>query len=162
MRKWINLISEQIVQDHNTKRTVVAINPTRAEWVNMFPNGAAGVMLRDGRILVGDGNLLDHSSIMDYADIPHRMELCRLQMHSSRGLFAELWIPDELEESSEEEIISALETDLNMTLGELEDKIKKAVRPFMGDVPVEVIPIYYNLNFLLPYQEIFRDELFNA
>jgi hypothetical protein len=151
MRKWIDIIalSEQVVyrdrfvQQHNTKKTVVAINPTKAEWLTNFPNGAAGVYCRDGRIVVGDGNCLDHSSILDYAEVPYSQELCRLQIHPSKGLYAELWIPDEYEDADSETIIRFLETEIDMTFEELKTKLKTAVNSFMGSVEVEIIPMQY-------------------
>lgn len=149
MREWIALatnLSEQIVHkdrfvgQHNTKKTVVAINPTRAEWEANFPKGAGGVLLKDGRIVVGDGDCLDHSAILDFAGIDYREELCRLQIWKTWA-HIELWIDDEyFGEDDRAKVVHAMEQKLGMTMAELEALAKKALSRFMGDIPLKGIP----------------------
>jgi hypothetical protein len=75
---------------------VFALNPTRREWVaNFAERGAAGVVLSDGSLAVGDAPALDHPSILLALSIPVTMERYRLQIFNQR-IVVELW--DELDE----------------------------------------------------------------
>jgi hypothetical protein len=63
----------------------IAINPSPAEWKALFPEGAGATLLADGTLVIGDGNELDHATIMQTAgfdpdiedESSHRLQLYR-------------------------------------------------------------------------------------
>jgi hypothetical protein len=67
----------------------IAINPTRQEWAVNFPNGAAGVYMQDGTLVVGEGPALDHISLVQMASLDAAHEKYRLQIRDA--IYVELW-----------------------------------------------------------------------
>ena len=72
----------------------VAINPTKREFIaNFATHGAAGVLTDDGLLVVGNGAVLDHLSLMRMASIDADTEKYRLQIYAGR-VEVELWDDD--------------------------------------------------------------------
>ena len=125
----------------------MAINPTKSEWNAQFPRGAAGVLLTDGRIVVGDGNMLAHNVILDYAKVDQNLEKYRLQICRNIA-WVELWINDEAVEAmnnppTEQEVREAAFKQYGETLEQIQAQLQKAVAPFMGQVEVRAVPLDY-------------------
>jgi hypothetical protein len=67
----------------------IAINPSRQEWAINFPEGAAGVYMQDGTLVVGNGPALDHISLVQMASLEPDHEKYRLQIMDA--IYVELW-----------------------------------------------------------------------
>lgn len=152
MRKYIDLAETIVYKDafikaHNDKKTIVAINPSKSEWNAFFPHGAAAIILTDGRIVVGDGNALDHLYILELASIPNSMEAFRMQIFRNIA-FVELWINEDYPQASPEEVQDSVLKLYGKSLDEIERIAYKAVSGF-GPNSVKAIPLNFDQEPLL-------------
>jgi hypothetical protein len=148
----------------DSRRTVVAINPTKAEWDKFFPRGAAGVLLKNGKIVVGDGNMLPHDAILDYAKVPQNQEKYRLQL-CRNGAWVELWMtPSEWDhhKPDEQEVREYSVKHYGETIEQIEAQLAKAVAPFMGSAPVKAIPLGDEQQPLIAGDEAFVNTCFTG
>jgi len=152
---------DRFVQQHNDRRTVIAVNPTKSEWDRHFPRGAAGVLLKNGKIVIGDGNALDHASILSYANIPANQEKYRLQLNR-KGAWAEIWLdyPDDNLNPNESEVREDVLKHYGETIEQIEAQLAKAVAPFMGSAPVKAIPLDDDQKPLIAGDQAFVDATF--
>ena len=138
------------------RRTVVAIDPTRAEWDAFFPEGAAGVLCRDGRMIVGDGVCLDHLTLMGLAGVPEEQEAYRLQLYRDR-VWAEVWTNfDEDAYLSAEGIRTLVWSEYGEHLDVIEERVRNAASKFMPDAEFRAIPLGDEQQCLLEGDEAFR------
>jgi len=169
------------IADSDGQRTVIAVNPTKAEWDKWFPKGAAGILCLNGKIVIGHGSMLAHTDILGYAKIPNEQEKYRLQLGRTAA-FAELWIDDsdtivslpvsdiisgktqepwrQRTHLSEDDVRARVVKEYGETLEQIEPQIKSAVSRFMGDVPVKAIPLNYDQETLLPGDQAFINATF--
>jgi hypothetical protein len=132
--------ADPFVQHGHTRRTIIAINPSRQCWEAAFPRGAAGVLLMDGQIVVGDGDCLAHDTVLDLASIDRDMEEFRLQMYSGMAV-AEIWLEDAAGlMDCDEQVHEAVRNRYGRGLDEIEAKVRRAVERFMPDAAVRAIP----------------------
>lgn len=122
-------------------KTAVAVNPSRSEfWSNHFRQtksgepsempSAAGVLMRDGTLVVGTGHCLSHSDICGYAGLDEDQEKFRLQIWDGK-VMAELWLPDSDEggvdsSATLEEKIAATEKLFGTTINEIKTELSQA------------------------------------
>jgi hypothetical protein len=152
MRNWINLctLQEKIVHRDTVRRnpgdwlnTVVAINPTKSEfWSANFRQtktgemaespSAAGVILKDGTVVVGEGHALSHEEICDIAGLDINQEMFRIQIHGGK-VCVELWLSeDEVDnKSSTEEKIAAAVKMQKMSIDEIKTHVRNLVSRFV-------------------------------
>jgi hypothetical protein len=122
--------------------TVVAVNPTKSEfWSENFRQGkngvettpsAAGVILKDGTVVVGTGHSLAHDVICDYAGLNIDDELFRLQIYDGK-VYVEIWIPEELatsDDSLDDKIIAAEKT-TGMSIEQIKQKVSSLTARFV-------------------------------
>lgn len=146
---------DRFVQAHNTGKTIVLVNPTKAEWEMLgkeYPRGAAGVIMKNGDFIVGNGDATSHEDLCNHANMNIRNEYARVQL-SRTAAYLELWSDTFSEWSSYEQKtplppFDAVQIEVlanyGKTLEELEQLLKKKVSKFMGDVPVMAIPMDYD------------------
>ena len=90
------LLGEKITYvDRDYGGHIAALNPTRSEWNAKFPNGAGGVLMKNGHIVIGAGEAYSHSDIMHDAGVNWEDEWARLQIWDGK-IQVELWddLPD--------------------------------------------------------------------
>jgi hypothetical protein len=134
---------DRFIQQGNTRLTVVAIDPSPSCWESNFPSGAAGVLLKDGRIVVGDGNCLSHSDILHHAWISDDDELYRLQIFNGAA-FAEVWLDGDLfddDDVSVEDVHAAVMQEYGETIDRIAERVAVAVRRFWPEAVVRAIPV---------------------
>lgn len=148
------LITEAIVYRDTLKHnrddwlnTVIAINPTKSEfWSANFRQSmssidkttlsdtpsAAGVILKNGTVVVGIGHVLDHSTICELAGVNVTDEWMRIQIYDSK-VYAEIWIPEDWATSDDslEKKILAAEKLKGMSIDEIKQKISKITSRFV-------------------------------
>lgn len=165
MRCFIDIVSnltetivyqDKFVKTNYTKKTIIAINPTRSEWIGRFPEGAGGVLMKDGTIVIGDGNALDHATICEMAGLDVRNEAFRLQLYLT-GAYAEIWLNDEDVETPPpfDLIEQRVVEQYGETLVSITNKVKTAVHRFMGNVPVRAIPLNADQDAFSPQDQSF-------
>ncbi len=123
--------------------TVVATNPTKSEFFSrhfMQPNkdgnipllpSAAGVVLKNGDIVIGEGHSLSHEDICHYAGLDINDELYRLQI-ADKKVIVELWLDDTENSSDLSDKISEAEIKYN-NLDEIRSIVGKATARFIPD-----------------------------
>jgi hypothetical protein len=168
MRQYINAVeplNEMIVHRSRFPRypgdreTVIAVNPSKAEWNARFPQGAAGVLCADGTLVIGDGPVLSHESIMNLAGVPTEMEKYRLQICRNRA-WAEVWMGDysagKPDAPPEAEVRAAVIQHYGDSIEEIEAKLRTALHRFMGAIPVKAIPLDEYQDCMIPGDDDFR------
>ena len=171
MRKYIDiferLLTERLVYRDTMAKPggdgrIVAVNPTKVEWDHWFPNGAGGVLCKNGMIAIGAGSLLPHDQILELAKIAPAQEKYRLQL--GRGAaFVELWLfNDDWAETppSEAEVKAFCVEKYGESLEQIEAQLRAAVTPFMGNVPVKAIPLGDDQSPLLAGDDAFISAAF--
>jgi hypothetical protein len=155
MRNWINLIetalNEKIVHRDTIKRnqtdymnTVVAIDPTHSEfWSENFrmeENGfsdepsAAGVLLKNGTIVVGTGHCLAHDDVCSLAGLDIEEEEFRLQIFHG-AVRVEIWLNDGDYPTPEAKIAQA-EKQTGLTIEQIKAKVAAKTSRFVPGWPV--------------------------
>ena len=158
--RYREIIREGIVYrdrfaDSDGERTVIAVNPTKAEWDKWFPKGAGGVLCKNGAIVVGAGSMLPHDEILNLAKFQPDQEKYRLQL-GRHSAFVELWLfNDDWQKPSEDEVKAFCVKRYGETLEQIEAHLKAAVTRFMGAVPVKAIPLGEDQDPLLPGDDAF-------
>ncbi len=161
MRNWITLV-EKVV--HRADGYIIAIEPTKLEWTTNFRRGAAGVFLKDGRVVVGDGSCLDHDSVVSMASLDQNLRKYTMQLGPTRG-FAELWLmdesADEMMNMSEAEKAAAVDKELvkrwGGTRAQIEAEVTPALQRFAPGYVFRAIAFDENAEPLLDGDEAFRD-----
>lgn len=149
MRNWMTLAEKLIFPGYDFlnpsdwQKTVVCINPSKSEfWSNNFRQtkegavaetpSAAGVLLKDGNIVVGDGHSLSHEDICNIAGLEIDNELFRLQIWKGKVLI-EIWVDEEraTSKSSLDEKIKAAEEQYGMSLEDMRTIVARATTRFV-------------------------------
>jgi hypothetical protein len=132
---------DRILNPGDNRKTVICLAPTKAEWNARYPQGAAGVLMKDGQIVIGDGCCLAHDVICDHAGLDIHNEAYRLQM-SRTHCYGEIWMTDgDYEGMSDDDIRLAVQEQYGEPLEAMTAKIAAAVQRFMGPVQVRAIPL---------------------
>jgi hypothetical protein len=158
MRQFINIVeqilSEKIVHVDRVHGHVIAVNPTRTEfWSQRFlsrgdrgsdtPN-AAGVLMQDGTVAIGNGSLLAHHDICDMAGLDIMDEKFRLQMYDGK-VFVELWLHEPEGDNgvthtdSLEQKIAQAEKQYEMPVEDIRKLVFERTTRFTGGWPVEIM-----------------------
>lgn len=140
----------------DTRRTIIAINPTKAEWDQFFPRGAAGVLCKDGKIVVGDGNLLAHDVILDKAGVSQDEEQYRLQICRNVA-WVELWLFSDDEHLTPKQVEDLCIKQYGETIDQITAKLQTAISRFMPGVEAKAIPINDSAECWIPSDDAFRD-----
>ena len=149
MRNFIDIVEKIVHRDtikyssEDWKNTVVAINPTKAEfWSENFrqaKNGAstefpsaAGVFMQNGTIVVGDGHSLSHEDICDCAGLDINDEKFRLQIYNEK-VYVEIWISEDLAENDSplEQKIEAAQKTTGMDIREIKSLVASKTSRFV-------------------------------
>ncbi len=97
---------------------------------------AAGVILKDGTVLVGAGHSLAHDDICNYAGFDISNELFRLQIYAGK-VDVELWLPEGTGEGEVlttdnlDEKIAAAERMTGMTIPEIKSTVAAHTERFV-------------------------------
>lgn len=150
---------DQFVQQHNTRKTIIAVNPTKQEWAANFPRGAAGVICKDGRVAIGDGDCLAHDVILDMAGIDQSQEMYRLQICHNIA-WAELWLDDDElanpRDPNPEEVDQAIIKHYGASIAEIEATMHECLSRFMPGADFKAIPMNFNGGLWIPEDNAFR------
>jgi hypothetical protein len=143
MRKFIDAVTlceKFIFPIEGHRKPVVVVNPTKTEfWSVNFRESeganpsAAGVILKDGTVVVGDGSCLAHDVICAYAGLDIENEKYRLQIWDG-VVMAELWVSEEGDVDSTatiEEKIAAVESQFGLTVDEIKAELVAATSRFV-------------------------------
>ena len=144
-----DVLSEKIVHRDTTRlnpddwlNTVVAINPTKSEfWSANFRQGkeglqnspdAAGVIFKDGTVVVGTGHSLSHEDICIHAGLDIDNEWVRLQIFNGE-VRVEIWIEEDMASSNDpkDKIIAAAEEKTGMTIDQIKQKVGSLTSRFV-------------------------------
>lgn len=139
------------------RRAVVAVQPTALEWDREFPYGAAGILLQDGTMVVGDGTCLSHHEILQLSG-QTQPEAFRLQIGRAH-CWAEIWLEGVDENSPEQEIRQQVIDSYGEPLECIARRVEEAVTRFAPCMATRAIPLGDEQECLLAGDEDFRNAM---
>jgi hypothetical protein len=148
-----SFLSEKIVHVDRLHGHIIALNPTHTEFrsqrflsrdrPNSAHNGtpsAAGVLMQNGNVVIGNGSCLAHDDICDMAGLDIMDEKFRLQIYDGK-VFVELWLneDDVTHTDSLEEKIAQAEKQYEMPVEDIRKLVFDKTTRFTGGWPVEIM-----------------------